>query len=548
MTTFQDPQPQSRRAVRQSERSETTGSETTQSQPGFTESAAPATPQFYSDPTAPSEPWEHAPRRASQPAGPAVPISGRRAADPPAQPAPVAEPLTYSTQQRPVAPSFDAPTLRSRPSAVPELPPTQAIPQAEQPGYRVRDFSPEGRRAAPASEPGWNLTPPPASAPPASDLQYQTEGRVTPLPVSQVPPTPAPAPVASPLVAPATSADGEQTMSRREMRSMEQPVVPLAEPVVYSPQPAATQQVAPVPPAPVEQAPAFAAPEPVELAPAFAAPEPVELAPAFEAPEPVEPAPVEQTVAEPAMSAFDALFQPQAAESAPVQDVAPVQDSTPLLPLIAPEPEPNTGLTRALNEFDALTSVPEPATVQAPEVQAPEVQAPEVQPPAAQTAVHEPGTWTPPVGHWTTQAHQEDEFPESTVNRTIGSGSTATSALVIPIPLGNDIRGALTGTGEIILTGSIDLPHNLATTGQSDRFDHDGIDALFDLSDHEVVATDSAPVRAVTAVSTHSSGHGVTHTQKPKGTKALTALLIAASSMAVVVAGLLITAFALNIF
>jgi hypothetical protein len=49
-------------------------------------------------------------------------------------------------------------------------------------------------------------------------------------------------------------------------------------------------------------------------------------------------------------------------------------------------------------------------------------------------------------------------------------------------------------------------------------------------------------------VSTHNTGHGVTHTQKPKGNRALTGLLIAASSMAVVVAGLLVAALAFNLF
>lgn len=99
-----------------------------------------------------------------------------------------------------------------------------------------------------------------------------------------------------------------------------------------------------------------------------------------------------------------------------------------------------------------------------------------------------------------------------------------------------------------MLTGSIELPHTLSSTGATARFDSGGIDALFDAGDAEVIDPNLAPVRAIRAVSTHNSGQGVTHTQKPKGTRTLTVLLIAASSMAVVVAGLLITAFALNVF
>ncbi|HQG70973.1 MAG TPA: hypothetical protein PK237_11095 [Rhodoglobus sp.] len=227
--------------------------------------------------------------------------------------------------------------------------------------------------------------------------------------------------------------------------------------------------------------------------------------------------------------------QPEA--SSPVQSPFPP----------APEPDVNTALTNAITEFDQLFQAQPTAQAQpTPQVQAqPTAQA---QPtPQADAAT---STWTAPVGHWSVQADlDDDEFHETTINRTVGSGSTATSALVLPtIPGGHDIRGPLTGTGEIMLTGSIELPHTLSSTGATARFDNGGIDALFDAGDAEVISTDSAPVRAIKAVSTHNSGQGVTHTQKPKGTRTLTVLLIAASSMAVVVAGLLITAFALNVF
>lgn len=163
----------------------------------------------------------------------------------------------------------------------------------------------------------------------------------------------------------------------------------------------------------------------------------------------------------------------------------------------------------------------------------------------------DPAIWTPPVGHWSTQADLDDESQDygNPLGRRVGSGTSATSALVLPdVPQGTDIRGPLTGTGEIILTGSIDLPLDLRSTGSSDRFDDQDMDALFDANDAEVISTNSSPVRAISAISTHSTGHGVTHTQKPKGTRALTGLVIASSSLAVIVAGLLVTAFALNVF
>jgi hypothetical protein len=456
--------------------------------------------------------WDTTARRAAQlpPAAPreeaAPAASGRRAAAP--APAPVAEPLTYSTQSRPAVPSYDGPSFRNRPAepqaADDALPPTQAIPKAEQPAYRVRDFSPESRRAA-TPAPTWN--PPAAPAEPPSDLEYHTEARV-PAPIAEVPPA---------LVEPPR----EQTMSRRALRAIQHG----DEAITQSQQPAPASQ---------------------SLAQQLQAPS----EPAVEAEQPMIEPPAAQQVTEPELSPFEALFrgarepvaepqtveQPQVAQQRPAEVTSIAEPPTAVSPLppVAPEPAANTALNDAIAEFDALTRSQQP--VQAADEVANEQQ---------------PGVWTPPVGHWSTQADLDDEnqLPENTINRKIGSGSTATNALVLPgIPLGNDIRGPLTSTGEIMLTGSIDLPRTLSASGTSDRFDHDGLDALFDVNDHEVISTDSAPVRAIRAVSTHPSGHGVTHTQKPKGNRALTALLIAASSMAVVVAGLLVAAFAFNVF
>ncbi|MCY7413339.1 MAG: hypothetical protein LH471_09960 [Salinibacterium sp.] len=171
--------------------------------------------------------------------------------------------------------------------------------------------------------------------------------------------------------------------------------------------------------------------------------------------------------------------------------------------------------------------------------------------PAPEPVHPAPAAWTPPIGHWTSQLDAvDDRFTdiESTINRTVGGTRASTSALVLPeIPLGSDIRGALTHTGEVMLTGSIDLPMSLSSTGTTARIDQAGIDDLFDWRDEDLVSLDSQPVRAVTAVSTRIGGHGVTHTQKPKGTRGLTALLVTACVLAVVVTGLIIAAFALNI-
>ena len=479
MTTFQDPQPQSRRSVRQSERGEV--AESTVGSPQFTSPPSqPAAPKFFDDPAAERDMWDTTARRAAQlppAAGNAdVPVaSGRRAAAVGAEPA--------TARVVPVQP------------AAGDLPPTQAIAQVDQPTYRVRDFSPDGRRSAQVQHTQWQ-------APVAStDLSYQTQARAA---VSEIPVAVAP-PVAEVLAAPAVAvaaapaAEVEHTISRREMRAM------LAE----------REAGAPV------------------AAPKFI--------------EPAAPVAADAEVPTQQESVFPFLLAgaTPAAGDAQISRVAdaPVVVGTPLTESAAadvfdfgraPEPTTSTAVTTALSEFDVLTGS-EPAV-------------------APQRFVEDTptGVWKPPVGHWSTHADAEDETQvyEHTLSRTIGAGGLTTSALVLPTsPEGSDIRGALTGTGKIMLTGSIDLPQSYSTTGVHDRFEHGGIDSLFDASDADVVSTDSAPVRAIRAVSTHNtSGHGVTHTQKPKGTRSLTALLIAAASMAVVVAGLLVTAIAFNVF
>jgi hypothetical protein len=538
MTTFQDPQPQSRRAVRQSERGD--GLEAQSEFPQFPP-APQAAPQFYPNTPSSEDMWDTTSRRAAQlppaspPTGASAPVTGRRAA----AAAPTgAEPLNYSTlntgtpsaashaadpataAQAPVG--TDPQSFRSRldarqaaqtqaaqtqaahaqaAHAAPAAPVYAAPPQeaqAEQPiePYRIRDFSPDGRRAAQAA-----AAPPaaPVVSPP-SDLDYQTEVRPgfgshaaysPPAPVAAVPPTIATPPVAhesaqpQPIVAaPYTDAPGEQTMSRRELRAM------------LAAQEAAAGH------APLQEPAPWVSPR--------------DYSQIQQEQQPVAAAPVVQQVAPPQQA-------PQAAQQQPPQVWEATRMPEAAMPSSAPAPTNGPVLSSALAEFDSLTSAP---------------------------VVEEPTAWSPPVGHWSTQLDDDDAGDEydTTINRRVGSGMSTTSALVLPtVPPGSDIRGPLTRTGEVMLTGSIDLPRDLAAMGVSDRMDHGGIDSLFDANDHEIIATDSAPVRAVTAVSTHSSGHPVTHTQKPKGTRALTALLISASAMAVVVAGLLIAAFAFKI-
>ncbi|QAV69672.1 hypothetical protein ESZ53_03990 [Salinibacterium sp. UTAS2018] len=237
------------------------------------------------------------------------------------------------------------------------------------------------------------------------------------------------------------------------------------------------------------------------------------------------------------------------AAAAPAQPpVASVASTAP-----APAGPTQTTLSNARAEFDELArkrldgdvtaSSPAASTTQVAPAASAQASAPTAAPAQSPAGTSASGL---SAGHWSKQATETDDSGDAVVARTIGSGSSATNALVLPaIPFATDIRGPLTSSGEAMLTGSIDLPSTLSVSGVSDRFDKGDIDSLLDLNDSDMVSTDSAPVRAVKAVSTFSN-QSVTQTQKPKGTRALTVLLISAASMAVVVAGLLVAAFAFN--
>jgi hypothetical protein len=346
------------------------------------------------------------------------------------------EPLDYATQGRQQTQNPDGQQLRRRSGPpVDGHQPQDAEPQQQSsPAYRVRDFSPEGRRTSFSS-----TTPVEVAA--SEDLQYRTQGSPAQVAPAPVPPAPI-----------------ERTLSRRELRALRNP-----------------------------QAPAAAIPAPPEL---------------------VEPPHLRERNR---------------------------QAST--------EQDYRTG--DALAEFAALTGqVPAPAVT--PQYSAPDFPPPEEQ--AIPTQVdsspesqqpQEPSTYTPPTGHWSTQAMIDDDeqVQENTLSRNVGatSGAITTSVLVLPSLPSEDVLRPLGSTGEILLTGTIDLPRSLGSTGaHPERYEHPDVDAFLEQGDREDSAPDSAPVRAITAVSTHTSTRNVMEAKKSKDNSRLPVILaVAATAMAV---------------
>jgi hypothetical protein len=581
MTTFHEPPAQSRRAARRSERGESAEfsgrpgvynpeqpASATQSAPrdntvpraAYSESGFPSSTPAADPRTTPRSPQDGSGRRSrvrSESQGlydvPAVPPTTA------ATPAANGEPLTYLTPDSQLFSGPDSarvaqPTTRHEnrtqsladrlsPNSAPQAP---AQPAYETPAYRVHDFSPEGgRRAARAAETAAAHVP----------LSYQTQQPPLRVPEETLPARsanlgnqatlpdqqeqfapqlatapPAPRAQSAPAVSPPPP---EQTLTRRELRALQAEqdaaagiqlpaeVPPLVEPLTPSNGSTASalsnaiaefealareaqSKTAATPPTPPLSQPPAPAPPP---AAAF-----VGLAP---------PAP-------------DSAVQPDFASSsteppaqwAPVPSAPPVQQAPPFTQAPPRQPAPPANDDRTLRFSE-------------PVVDAGVV----VEPSYASTA-----------GHWSRQAALDDETQpfENTLSREVGRGhvSTATNALVLPTAAHiNDIATAINSTGEILVTGSITLPSSLGSKGgDSRRYDDPDVDALFDAYDNEIVATDSAPVSAIRAVSTHTSTHGVISANKPTGNRLMMGMMIFAGVLGVAVFVLLIAGFVLKIF
>ena len=110
--------------------------------------------------------------------------------------------------------------------------------------------------------------------------------------------------------------------------------------------------------------------------------------------------------------------------------------------------------------------------------------------------------------------------------------------------------GPLSGTGEILITGSINLPSSIGSTGvHPARYDHSDVDALLEADDREDSDPESAPVRAIRAISTNTGSGDVINSMKPQKTSRLPLILIvSAAVMAVGVIVLLVAGLIFKIF
>ncbi|BDZ50037.1 hypothetical protein GCM10025867_22780 [Frondihabitans sucicola] len=275
------------------------------------------------------------------------------------------------------------------------------------------------------------------------------------------------------------------------------------------------------------------------------APEPETSAPRGTPPAASDPAPLTSTGDE-------------ARPSVPVAAPAPAGEDP-----VSARPTPSEGESTAADATASPAGAPEtPEAAPAPQAAAGSQAAPRAQAPAGPQAaprqqasipasVPEPSGYVPPTGHWSTQADLEDDTIESVGSHFGSMTSTGQhNALIIGDDQLPDVTGALNATGEVIITGSIDLPRSLAATGShhAQRIDGSDIDRMLEEGDREQPDSDATPVRASRAVSANTSTRAVVLAAgKPKTNRLPIIASICVGIVVVVIVGLVVVGFATHV-
>lgn len=139
-------------------------------------------------------------------------------------------------------------------------------------------------------------------------------------------------------------------------------------------------------------------------------------------------------------------------------------------------------------------------------------------------------------------------FDDLVVGDSTGSQHSAPSALIFTQgPTEASLSGPVASTGEILVTGSYELPRGIGSQGHAAGTDGKEIDAV--LVDGELPATSSpTPIAASSAVSTLKPAGEVIRPPAPeKSNRLMLTLAIVAGGLAIVLAAALILAFATNV-
>ncbi|MBW4043067.1 MAG: hypothetical protein HIU86_13265 [Acidobacteria bacterium] len=152
-----------------------------------------------------------------------------------------------------------------------------------------------------------------------------------------------------------------------------------------------------------------------------------------------------------------------------------------------------------------------------------------------------------PALAWADEQDVQEGFT-GLLSRSVQGSHGSANALILPNDPQPDLTQAVSANGDIFITGSMNLPRSLSTTGApSDLYDSHEIDRLYEASQDEPAAG-VAPVRASKAVSGASHDRGFTSAPRRRGNILPTVLAIVAGAMAVGVVTLLVGSWVLKLF
>lgn len=225
-------------------------------------------------------------------------------------------------------------------------------------------------------------------------------------------------------------------------------------------------------------------------------------------------------------------------------DAAPTAAPLPGAPAVPSVPSSATPGVFPLSLDDDTNEVPvqQPAATSDPDD---ELDAPAVPDAFRRPVEPKPVTtaFAPPTGHWSQLAHDSNDaevHDEETGTRRVAVHNT--NSIVLPDSALADPTGALNATGEVILTGSIDLPASLSSTGSHRPIDGAEVDRLLEQHD-EQPETDASPVRASRAISSHTSTRQVVlAAAKPKESRTPVILGVTVGAVGVAAAAVIIVA------
>lgn len=159
-----------------------------------------------------------------------------------------------------------------------------------------------------------------------------------------------------------------------------------------------------------------------------------------------------------------------------------------------------------------------------------------------------PGVSAGAPGHWTSQLNVPDvEDRSEPFDQMLSRGGlshgvpTTTNALILPsLPDQGSFANQLAQPGEVLATGSIDLPRSYGATGvHPSHVDSSEVDRLFE---HQVedVGTGVAPVAATRAISTQGAARTMIAPPKKEGMNVPLVLAVTAGVLALGVVGTLV--------